>query len=387
MPELSLSAHVEASRIREIALLADRHPGTLRLFYGEDTRPSPDFILEAGRQALSNHKTFYTPNAGFPDLRKAIADQYSRLHGLDIDPMDRVVVTASGSVALLIAIQACINPGDEAIIVSPLWPNIREMVQVRGSMPVEVPLELGPDHQFHLNFQSLENAITPKTRLIALASPNNPTGWTATPEDWHTLASICQNHKLWLLADSVYDRLVFDGQNSAPCPLDIPTLHDRLWLAQSFSKAYRMTGWRVGWLITPPGLWATAAKLQEFIVSHAAGFTQEAARIAIQNGESLISEMIADYQFNRDIAVSALSNLKGVTLASPPGAFYCFPKIDGLTNSFEFCQKLVKKYGIGFAPGSAFGIGGEGHLRICFAVDQTTLVTALNQFEKAIHEM
>ena len=384
MPNLSRSASVEASRIREIALLADRVPDTLRLFYGEDTRPTPDFILEAGREALAHHKTFYTPNAGYPALRKAIADQYSRLHALEIDPMDRVVVTASGSVALLIAIQATIDPGDEAIIVTPLWPNVREMVNLRGATPVEVPLELGPDHQFQLNFEAIQNAITPKTRLIALASPNNPTGWTASFDDWQKLSKICQQHDIWLLADTVYDRLVFgSNQTAAPCPLSIPELQDRLWLAQSFSKAYRMTGWRVGWLVTPPGLWSQAAKLQEFIVSHAAGFSQEAARIAIEQGEPFISNMIDDYQKNRDLAVDLLSSIKGVTLASPPGAFYCFPKLEGLKNSFEFCQKLVTDFKVGFAPGSAFGAGGEGHIRICFAVDQTTLESALNQFKKA----
>lgn len=384
MPVLSQAASVEASRIREIALLADKHPGTLRLFYGEDTRPTPELIIEAGREALARHKTFYTPNAGYPALRQAIAAQYWNLHGLEIEPCDRVVVTASGSVALLIAIQATINPGDEAIIISPLWPNVREMVHVRGGTPVEVALELGPDHQFQLNFEQIENAITPRTRLIALASPNNPTGWTATEDDWRRLGEICRRHDLWLLADTVYDRLVFDGSKAAPCPLTLPELQSRLWLAQSFSKAYRMTGWRVGWLVTPPGHWATAAKLQEFIVSHAAGFSQEAARIAMQVGEELIAEMVADYKANRDYAVSRLSQLPGITLAAPPGAFYLFPRIEGLLNSFQFCERLVEEYQLGIAPGSAFGSGGEGHVRICFAVDRSTLEEAISRFITAM---
>lgn len=384
MPQLSRAASVEASRIREIALLADRFPGTLRLFYGEDTRPTPDYIIEAGKAALDRHKTFYTPNAGYPALRRAIAGQYQNLHQIEMDPMDRVVVTASGSVALLLTIQATINPGDEAIIISPLWPNVREMVNVRGGTPVEVALELGADHQFHLNFDAIEKAITSRTRLIALASPNNPTGWTATIDDWRRLGEICQSHNLWLLADTVYDRLVFDGSTAAPCPLAIPEIQERLWLAQSFSKAYRMTGWRVGWLVTPPGLWATAAKLQEFVVSHAAGFSQEAATKAMIDGEPFIKSMVTDYKANRDLAVARLSSIKGVTLAAPTGAFYVFPHIEGLTDSFEFCARLVREFQLGIAPGSAFGPGGEGHVRICFAVDQETLTTALNRFENAI---
>ena len=384
MPNLSQAASVEASRIREIALLADQHPGTLRLFYGEDTRPTPELIIEAGREALARHHTFYTPNAGYPSLRQAIAAQYWNLHRLEIEPCDRVVVTASGSVALLVAIQATINPGDEAIIISPLWPNVREMINVRGATPVEVALELGPDHQFHLNFEQIEKAITPRTRLIAMASPNNPTGWTATEADWQCLAAICQRHDIWLLADTVYDRLVYDGSTAAPCPLALPELQSRLWLAQSFSKAYRMTGWRVGWLVTPPGRWATAAKLQEFIVSHAAGFSQEAARIAMQDGENLIAEMVTEYKENRDYAVDRLARLPGVTQAAPPGAFYLFPRIDGLTDSFQFCARLVRDFQLGIAPGSAFGAGGEGHVRICFAVDRLTLEEAIDRFGQAL---
>lgn len=384
MPVLSQAASVEASRIREIALLADKHPGTLRLFYGEDTRPTPDLLIKAGRDALAGHKTFYTPNAGYPALRQAIAAQYRKLHGLDVDALDRIVVTASGSVALLLAIQSTVSPGDEAIIISPLWPNVREMVNVRGGTPVEVALELGPDHQFHLNFEQIEKAITPKTRLIALASPNNPTGWTATKADWERLGEICRRHDLWLLADTVYDRLVFDGSAAAACPLALPELQSRLWLAQSFSKAYRMTGWRVGWLVTPPGLWATAAKLQEFVVSHAAGFSQEAARVAIEHGEELVHEMVAEYQANRDYALSRLSQVPGITLAAPPGAFYLFPRLEGLTNSFAFCEQLVRTFNLGIAPGSAFGAGGEGHVRICFAVDRQTLEEAMNRFQHAV---
>lgn len=387
MPELSRAASVEASRIREIALLADQFPGTLRLFYGEDTRPTPEPIIEAGQLALAAKNTFYTPNAGLPELRQAIANQYDRLHGLKVDAMDRVVVTASGSVALLLTIQATLNQGDEAIVISPLWPNIREMISIHGARPVEVALELDSNLQFQLNLHAIENAISEKTRLIALASPNNPTGWTASEADWIKLANLCNKYNLWLLADTVYDRLTYDGQASAaPCPLAVEDLHQRVWVAQSFSKAYRMTGWRVGWLVTPPGLWATSAKLQEFVVSHAAGFSQMAARFAIENGEPMIQEMGLNYRQNRDMAIEMLSGCPEVRLGSVPGAFYIFPKVEGLTNSFEFCKRLVQELKLGIAPGSAFGLGGEGHVRICFAVDQPTLKEALERFLNAIQQ-
>lgn len=383
MPNLSQAASVQASRIREIALLADRFPGTLRLFYGEDTRPTPEPIIEAGRKGLADHKTFYAPNAGYSELRTAIAERYTRLSGVEIDAAEQVVVTASGSVALLLTMQSTIDRGDEAIVISPLWPNVREMVRVRGGTPVEVPLDRSEDGRFHLDFDRLKAAITPRTKLIALASPSNPTGWTATADDWRALGRLCAERDLWLLADTVYDRLVYDGSSAAPCPLESIEDHSRLWVAQSFSKTYRMTGWRVGWLVTPPGQWATAAKLQEFVVSHAAGFTQEAARFALEHGEDLIAEMVADYRANRDMAVDRLSRLPGISLASPDGAFYVFPKCEGLTDSFAFCERLVREYGVGVAPGMAFGPGGEGHLRICFAVDRNTLTEAIDRFARA----
>lgn len=383
MPSLSQAASVQASRIREIALLAERFPGTLRLFYGEDTRPTPEPIIEAGRKALADHKTFYAPNAGYSELREAISARYRHLSGVEIDPPDRVVVTASGSVALLLTMQSTIDPGDEAIVISPLWPNVREMVRVRGGTAVEVPLDRDPDGRFRLDFDRFSAAVTPRTKLIALASPSNPSGWTATAEDWRALGQLCAERNLWLLADTVYDRLVYDGSKAAPCPLASIADHSRVWVAQSFSKAYRMTGWRVGWLVTPPVQWATAAKLQEFVVSHAAGFSQDAARFALDHGEGLITEMVADYRANRDLAVERLSRLPGVSLASPEGAFYVFPKCEGLDDTFAFCERLVREYGVGVAPGMAFGPGGEGHVRICFAVDRGTLAEALDRFELA----
>lgn len=384
MPDLSRSARVEPSRIREIALLADQNPGTLRLFYGEDTRPTPAPIIEAGQAALLARKTFYTPNAGIPALRREIGLQYERIYGLKIDPFDRVVVTASGSVALLMSIQATLNPGDEAIVVSPLWPNIREMIRIHGANPVEVPLELDSCSQFQLNFQAIEDAITPKTRLIALASPSNPTGWTASESDWCRLSELCKKHDLWLLADTVYDRLIYSGEVAASSPLFIEDLQPRLWVVQSFSKAYRMTGWRVGWLVTPPGLWPIAGKLQEFVVSHASGFSQEAACFALEQGEPWVAEMVQTYRQNRDMAVERLSRMDQVELGSPPGAFYVFPKIIGMADSFAFCKRLVQELKLGIAPGSAFGEGGEGHVRICFAVEQNVLEQALDRFTVAI---
>lgn len=377
---LAAAAAISPSRIRAIASLADEHPGTLRLFYGEDTLPTPDFIKLAAKRALDGDLTYYTPNAGYPILRRAIADQVARLHGVEVDPLGEVVVTASGMVALVLACQATVGPGDSSLVLTPLWPNVAAAVRVTGAEAIEVPLPFN-GHDYRLDIPALEATIRPNTRMVALASPGNPTGWTATHEDWRLLLDFCERHDLWLVADGVYERLVAPG-SAAPSPLSLPAARRRTIVAQSFSKAYRMTGWRVGYLIAPAEAARAMTHLQEFVVSHAAGFSQEAARAALIEGESFVHESQERYARHRRIAVDRLRQIPGVSVPEPDGAFYVFPRLDGLTDSFAFCQWLVRTRQVGFAPGSAFGRGGEGHIRLCFAVDEPTLREALERFEE-----
>ena len=372
---VSPSTAIPASQIRLIADLADRHPGTLRLFYGEDTLPTPEFLKDAARRALEENRTFYTPNAGYPTLREAIAAQILALHGATIDPMSEVVVTASGMMALTLACQATLGPGTSALVVTPLWPNIAAAVRITGAEAVEVPLSR-EGGRFDLDFDRLERTIRPDTRMIALASPGNPTGWTATEADWSRLAALCDRHDLWLLADGVYERLV-EGRPVAPSPLTLPEARGRTIVAQSFSKTYRMTGWRVGYAVAPAELGPSLAVLQEFSVSHAFGVAQETARVALTEGEPFVAESQARYARHRRIAVERLSGVPGVSVPEADGAFYVFPKFEGLTDSFAFCSWLVETRRVGLAPGSAFGLGGEGHIRLCFAVDESTLEQGL----------
>jgi len=374
------AAFVVPSRIRAIAALADEHPGTLRLFYGEDSLPTPEFIKEAGRRAIDADLTFYTPNAGYPALRRAIGDQVKKLHGVEVDPMREVVVTASGMVALVLACQATVAAGDSAVVLTPLWPNIAAAVRVAGAEAIEVPLALTEDG-FRLDLDRIEAAIRPDTRVLALASPGNPTAWTATPEDWRALVDLCHRHDLWLLADGVYERIVFDGRTVATSPLTIPGARERTVVAQSFSKTYRMTGWRVGYLVAPPEVAGPMTHLQEFVVSHAAGIAQEAARVALIDGEPFVAESQLRYTRHRRIALDRLRSMPGVFVPEPTGAFYAFPRLEGLADSFDFCQWLVREKAVGLAPGNAFGLGGEGHVRLCFAVEKPTLIEALDRLE------
>ena len=376
---LAPASGIAPSRIRAIAALADGHPGTLRLFYGEDTLPTPDFIKTAGHRAIDANLTYYAPNAGYPALREAIAGQVADLHGVDLDPAREVVVTGSGMVAIVLACQATVGPGDSALVISPVWPNIPAAVRVTGAEAIEVPLAF-TGRAYALDFDALEAAVRPDTRMLALASPGNPTGWTAGADDWRRLVAFCERHDLWMLADGVYERLVSRGR-VAPGPLETPGGRGRTIVCQSFSKAYRMTGWRVGYAVGPPEAARVLTDLQEFVVSHAAGIAQEAARVAILDGEPFVAESRERYARHRRIAVERLRAVDGVSVPEPDGAFYVFPKLDGLADSFAFCETLVRERKVGVAPGNAFGRGGEGHVRICFAVDEATLLDALDRFE------
>jgi aspartate aminotransferase len=376
---LAAAASVSPSRIRAIAALADEHPGTLRVFVGEDTLPTPDFIKEAAHRAIDDNRTYYTPNAGYPEVRLAIAERFADLHGVEVDPSRQVVVTSSGMNAIVLACQATVGPGDSALVVSPCWPNISAAIRVAGAEAIEVPLAFSADG-FHLDFDRLEASARPNTRLLALASPGNPTGWMASLDDWRRLVAFCERRDLWLLADGAYERMVYEGR-VAPNPLALPEARPRTIIAQTLSKTYRMTGWRIGYAIAPPELGRTLANLQEYVVSNAPGVVQEAARVAIRDGEPFVAEGQKRYARHRQLTVERLRSIEGVELAVPSGAFYAFPCLRGLADSFAFCERLVRERRVGIAPGNAFGEGGEGHVRLCFAVDEATLIEALDRFE------
>jgi aspartate/methionine/tyrosine aminotransferase len=381
VPPLKLgpATNVPPSRVRAIATLVDEHPGTLRLFVGEDTLPTPDFIKEAGKMAIVENKTYYTPSAGYLEVRKAVADRIADLHGIDVDPASQVVVTSGGMTAIVLAVQATTGPGDSAIVLTPFWPNLTGAIRVAGAEVIEVPLSFAPEG-YRLDFDHLEAAVRPNTRLIALASPGNPTGWTASLDDWRKIVEFCERHALWLMADGAYERIVFNGK-VAPSPLSIAEARPRTIIAQTLSKAYRMTGWRIGYAVGPPELGRAMTYLNEYVVSNASGINQEAARVALRDGEEFIAESVKRYAHHQRLVVERMSGMEGIELPKPGGAFYVFPRLRGLIDSYGFCERLVRERGVGFAPGAAFGAGGEGHIRICFAVDETTLIEALDRFE------
>jgi aspartate/methionine/tyrosine aminotransferase len=239
--------------------------------------------------------------------------------------------------------------------------------------------------RYAIDFDALDRAVNPRTRLLLYTSPSNPLGWVATVEDQRLLLEFCRRHRLWLLADEVYDRLYYAGaQLGEPVPsiLRLATRDDAVLVVHSFSKSYCMTGWRVGWLIARRDLAHKATQLNEFIISHAPSFAQKAAEIALSAGEDELVRMLGRLKANRDFCIDALRRMPGVTVPEPDGAFYLFPKIQGLHDSFQFCRQLLEQERVGLAPGVAFGAGGEGSIRICYAADRSVLEPAMERLAK-----
>lgn len=374
---------VPYSRIRELAERAMRLPGVLKLYFGESNIPTPDYIKQAACEAIEQGYTYYTENAGLPSLRAALARHYRRLHGVELDPEREIVITASGVQALNVAIRAVLDPGDEAIVLTPAWPNGAANVRLANGRPREVPHVLC-GARYEVDFDALQAALTPRTRLLIYTSPSNPLGWVATVEDQARLLEFARERELWLLADEVYERLYWRTDtlgDPAPSILRLANRDDAVIVVQSFSKSYSMTGWRVGWLVARADLARKAAQLNEFIVSHAPSFAQKAAETALERGEDELRAMLIRLKENRDFALSALRSMPGVRTPEPEGAFYLFPRIEGVEDSFGFCLRLLEETRVGLAPGVAFGAGGEGSVRLCFAADRGILEEALGRLE------
>ncbi len=385
MPTVASSAlRVPQSRIRELADIAMKMDDVLKLYFGESNVPTPDYIKRAAARALEEGYTFYTENAGLPGLRQDLADYYRRVQDVDLDPRSEIVITASGVQALNVTIRCVLNPGDEALVLTPAWPNAAANIWMDNAIPMEIPLLLRGD-RYAVDFNSLEATVTPRTRLLVYTSPSNPLGWVATEDEQEELLAFARCHNLWLLADEVYERLYYRGIEigvPAPSILRKASRDDAVIVAQSFSKTYCMTGWRIGWLVARRDVGEKATQLNEFIISHPASFIQRAAQAGLAQGEEELRRMLARLKENRDFCLAALREMPGITVPSPDGAFYLFPKIEGLTDSFAFCRKLLEETHVGLAPGVAFGTGGEGSVRICYAAERRILEQAMERLAR-----
>ncbi|MEY4844368.1 MAG: hypothetical protein RL312_649 [Pseudomonadota bacterium] len=373
-------AEIPGSLIREVSEVGRYMPDVIPLWFGEPDTVTPDFVREAAKAALDDGKTFYAPNPGIPPLREAIAAYLARINR----PVatSRVAVTASGVNALMLVAQALLSPGDRVVIPSPAWPNMDGIARVMGAEVADLPLRL-MNGVWRADLDELLAAITPATRLLFLNSPGNPTGWTLTSAEQRAILDKCRQTGTWILSDDVYERLYFAG-DAAPSFLEIADEQDRVVSVNSFSKSWAMTGWRLGWIVAPPALMDAIGKLNEFNMSSAPTFIQHAGVVALDKGDAFIAETRARYLKARDIAHAALSSIPGITAPRPDGAMYLFLKVEGCTDSLALAKSLLHSARVGIAPGAAFGAGGEGHLRLCFAQSEARIREASTRLAEAL---
>jgi aspartate/methionine/tyrosine aminotransferase len=371
------------SKIREVANAGIGRGDLLPFWFGEPDEVTPQFIRDAASESIARGETFYSHNLGLPELRETIASYLSALHPNATLPIatDNIAVTSSGVNALSLAAQALVDPGDHVVCVTPLWPNLVEIPKILSANVQCVVLEFDDVHGWQLNMDRLLQALTPQTRMLMVNSPNNPTGWTLTRDEQRTILAHCRKHGIWIIADDAYERLVYtDGVKCAPSFFDIADTNDRLISANTFSKSWLMTGWRLGWLAGPAPFIEQLGKLIEYNTSCAPVFIQRAGIAAVHDGDTIIARTQTRFRAARDHLCAALNAIEGIKAPPPPGAMYAFFKMKNLTDSLGFCKQLVTDQGLGLAPGAAFGEEGEGFVRWCFASEISRLDEGIFRF-------
>lgn len=355
---------LRSSKIREVANAGMGNSQVLAFWFGEPDEPTQEDVRAAAIESLQAGDTFYVQTLGLPSLRESIATYVSGFH--TPRTVDHVAVTSSGMSALMLVVQALVGVGDHVVVVTPLWPNLVEIPKILGAQVTTVSLDFD-QRGWHLDLDKLLETLTPGTRALMINSPNNPTGWTLSTQEQQVLLAHCRQHGIWIIADDVYERYYFDGA-CAPSFLDLVDPQERVVSCNSFSKAWLMTGWRIGWLVAPTTLLADIGNLIEYNTSCAPAFVQRAAEHAMTRGEASVQRTVARLKQARDHLARGLATLPQVHQApAPAGAMYAFIKIEGMLDSLAFCKRLVHEAGLGLAPGVAFGPEGEGYLRWCFA--------------------
>lgn len=365
------------SGILTAAMYGFTKPGIIPFWSGEGNLPTPEGFSRAATESLLNGETFYTFQGGLPELRQALANYHSRHYGRVFDAAN-FLVTSGGMQAIQTAVQMISSEGDEIIIPTPAWPNYAGSLRVKGSVPVEVPMNF-LNGKWMLDLDRLFDAVTPRTKAVCLNSPSNPLGWTATKAELTAIRDHCRKHGLWILGDEVYSHFYFEGER-APSFLDVCDTEEQLLLCNTFSKNWAMTGWRVGWLQAPKALAKIIETAIQYNSSGTPVFLQRGCTKALDDGDDFINFQVNKAKKNRDTVVNVLQQFPQLKLSIPDGAFYMFFGIDGMTDSLSTALRIIDEANVGFAPGGTFGKGGEGHLRMCFLKDENKLEEGLNRF-------
>ncbi len=369
---------LEETGIMKIFLHGVGRKDVIPFWAGEGDVATPDFICDAVNRSLAAGETMYSHSRGIPEMREALAAYMTRTFGVPVGE-ERISLTTSGMVAIVVAVQMAAGPGDEVVVLGPVWPNIYSVVEVAGASVRHAGLTQDADG-WRLDLDHLFAQVTARTTAIFVNSPGNPTGWVITPEQQRRLLAFARERGIWLIVDEVYHNLVFD-RDVAPSFLQVADPEDRLLVVNSFSKSWLMTGWRLGWLTHPASLADVSTKLIQVITSCCPVFLQRGAIAALEQGDPVIADLRARCRQGRDIVMDRLASWPRARAHSPAGAFYAFFEVDGVTDSLATCREILDRCQVGLAPGIAFGPQGEGYLRLCFASRPETLRAGLDRLE------
>ena len=351
------------SGIEAVASYGWGRPGLIPLWSGESDLATPDFITSATVAGLQRGETFYTYQGGIPDLRQALARYHQRHFGRQFEA-DEFIVTGGGMHAIQMSISMTAGAGDEAIYLTPAWPNFAAAAGVLGAKPVGVPLDFS-DNGWSCDVERIQASVTGRTKVIFVNSPSNPTGWTADLETLRAILDLARRRNLWIIADEIYSLFHFGGKRAASF-LDIMEQEDRILFVNTFSKNWAMTGWRIGWIKSHPSLGRTFENLVQYSTSGVAQFMQRGGIAALDYGDKFLSEQIVQAERSRDTVCRILGETGRVRFSVPPGAFYLFFSVDGLKDSMKAALEIIDNANVGLAPGTAFGDSGQGFLRLCF---------------------
>jgi aspartate/methionine/tyrosine aminotransferase len=377
VPDISPTVQqLQPSLIRKLANIGMEREGVIPLWFGEPDIVTPDFIRNAAHAAIDAGQTFYQPNAGIPALRLALATYMNKLYKTAF-AADNMIVTASGMSALAVAAQCVISHGDRIVIPSPIWPNLPSLPQILDANVVRVPLK-PVDKHWTLDLDELFAACTVGTKALLINSPNNPTGWMLSDAEQQSILDMCRERGIWLVADEVYNRITYDSLY-APTFADKVTEDDLYLIVNSFSKAWAMTGWRLGWITAPKHLKSTLESLVEFNFSCIFAPIQFAGIAALEQGEAFIKSSMERYKASLNLLTQQFDEFPRVFFPKPHAAFYGFFAVEGVADSYAFAEEALLETGVGLAPGAAFGPEGEGYLRICYAKDPRILQDALER--------
>ncbi len=372
-------AGLKPSGIRKFFDIAATMKDVISLGIGEPDFTTPKPILEAGIRSLQNGETHYTSNWGKLELRQAISEHLMRLYKVSYDPTNEIIATVGVSEALYLAFTALLDPGDEVIIPTPCFVSYQAEVIMAGGIPIEVTAR--EENNFMVDPDDIRKALTPRTKAIFVGYPSNPTGAVATREVLLEIARIAEEHNLLIVSDEIYDRLVYDFQHVC-FPSLSERIQDRTVLLGGFSKDYAMTGWRIGYACGPADIIQGLVRIHQYTIMSAPTTAQDAALEALQVGEPHVQEMLAEYDRRRRLLVAGLNRL-GLRTFEPRGAFYAFPNISASGMDDEaFAEQLLREEHVAVVPGNAFGPGGNGYARMCYATEYGKIEEALHRMEK-----